>query len=53
MAMVQIRVVDLENQEVVERHVVVEMDWKGPVANYPWFEHRVHLVTFEVEEVLK
>ncbi|GJT34433.1 hypothetical protein Tco_0924852 [Tanacetum coccineum] len=23
------------------------------VANYPWFEHRDHLVTFEVEEVLE
>nr|GEV46008.1 hypothetical protein [Tanacetum cinerariifolium] len=27
-AMVQIRVVDFESREVVERHVVVEMDWK-------------------------
>ncbi|GKB04463.1 hypothetical protein Tco_0832606 [Tanacetum coccineum] len=53
MAMVQIRVVDLENQEVVERHMVVEMDWKGTMANYPWFVHMDHLVTFEVVEVLE
>nr|GEV97368.1 hypothetical protein [Tanacetum cinerariifolium] len=26
---------------------------KGVVANYPWFEHRDHFVTFEVEEVLE
>ncbi|GJX49163.1 putative reverse transcriptase domain-containing protein, partial [Tanacetum coccineum] len=39
--------------EVVKRHVVVEMDSKGPVANYPWFKHRDHLVTLEVEEVLE
>ncbi|GKA60159.1 hypothetical protein Tco_0759472 [Tanacetum coccineum] len=26
---------------------------EGPVANYPWFEHRDHLVTFKVEEVLE
>ncbi|GJY40950.1 hypothetical protein Tco_0428220 [Tanacetum coccineum] len=26
---------------------------EGSVANYPWFEHRDHLVTFEVEEVLE
>ncbi|GJZ95412.1 hypothetical protein Tco_0667746 [Tanacetum coccineum] len=53
MVMVQIRLVDLENQEVVVRHVVVEMDYMGPVAYYPWFELRDHLVTFVVEEVLK
>ncbi|GJW71264.1 hypothetical protein Tco_0128181 [Tanacetum coccineum] len=53
MAVVQIRVVDLENQEVVVKHVVVEMDYKGLVANYPWFEHKDHLVTFIVEEVLE
>ncbi|GJW78756.1 hypothetical protein Tco_0140438 [Tanacetum coccineum] len=45
MLMVQIRVVDLENREVVVRHVVMD--------NYPWFEHRDHLVMFVVEEVLK
>ncbi|GJT99879.1 hypothetical protein Tco_1110218 [Tanacetum coccineum] len=49
----QVEVVDFENQKVVERHVVVEMDYKCPVANYPWFKHRDHLVTFEVEEVLE
>ncbi|GKD08761.1 hypothetical protein Tco_1188446, partial [Tanacetum coccineum] len=38
---------------VVVRHVVVEMDLKDPVANYPWFEHKVHLVTCEVVEVLE
>ncbi|GJR29234.1 hypothetical protein Tco_1105466 [Tanacetum coccineum] len=48
-----VEVVDFENQKVVERHVVVEMDYKCPVANYPWFKHRDHLVTFEVEEVLE
>ncbi|GJT99875.1 hypothetical protein Tco_1110214 [Tanacetum coccineum] len=49
----QVEVVDFENQKVVERHVVVEMDYKCPVANYSWFKRRDHLVTFEVEEVLK
>ncbi|GJT21052.1 hypothetical protein Tco_0890989 [Tanacetum coccineum] len=26
---------------------------EGPVANYPWFEHRDHLVTFKVRTVLE
>nr|GEV56105.1 putative reverse transcriptase domain-containing protein [Tanacetum cinerariifolium] len=50
---VQIRVADLEIREVVMRHVMVEMDLKDPVANYPWFEHKDHLVTLLVEEVLE
>ncbi|GJT79132.1 hypothetical protein Tco_1045857 [Tanacetum coccineum] len=50
---VQIRVADLEIREVIIRHVVVEMDLKGPVANCPSLTHRVCLVTFEVEEVLE
>ncbi|GJV23365.1 hypothetical protein Tco_1376060 [Tanacetum coccineum] len=53
MAMVQIWVVDLESREVVKTHVAVEMDWRGPVANYPRFKHRGHLVTVEVEEVFE
>ncbi|GKE89433.1 hypothetical protein Tco_1566908 [Tanacetum coccineum] len=52
MVVVQIREVDLENREVVVKHVVVEIDLKCPMANYPWFEHRDHLVIFVVEEVL-
>ncbi|GKC16280.1 hypothetical protein Tco_1013062 [Tanacetum coccineum] len=53
MVVVQIRVADLEIQEVVVRHVVVEMDLKGPVANCPSLTHRGYLVTFVVEEVLE
>ncbi|GJU58130.1 hypothetical protein Tco_1235896 [Tanacetum coccineum] len=53
MVVVQIRVVDLENREVVIKHVVVEMDYKGPVANYPWFKNRDYLVIFVVGEVLE
>ena len=49
----QIPVVDVETRVVVVRHVVVEMDLKSPVANYPWFEHKVHLVTFVVVEALE
>nr|GEV17744.1 Toll/interleukin-1 receptor (TIR) domain-containing protein [Tanacetum cinerariifolium] len=45
--------VDLKNREVVMKHVVVEMDLKGPVANYLWFEHKDYLVIFVVEEVLE
>nr|GFB40682.1 hypothetical protein [Tanacetum cinerariifolium] len=50
---VQIRVADLEIREVVMRHVVVEMDLKGPVANCPSLTHRGYLVTFVLEEVLE
>ncbi|GJS31699.1 hypothetical protein Tco_0492319 [Tanacetum coccineum] len=53
MVVVQIRVADLEIREVVVRHVVVEMDLKGLVANYPWFKHKDHFVSFVVEEVLE
>ncbi|GJV36827.1 hypothetical protein Tco_1409304 [Tanacetum coccineum] len=53
MVVVQIWVVDLENQEVVMRHVVVEMDWRGPVANCPSLIHRGYLVTYVVEEVIE
>nr|GFA04282.1 hypothetical protein [Tanacetum cinerariifolium] len=44
---------DLEIQEVVMRHVVVEIDLKGPVAICPSLTHRGYLVTFVVEEVLE
>ncbi|GJW34266.1 hypothetical protein Tco_0054298 [Tanacetum coccineum] len=53
MVVAQILVVDVENRVVVVSLVVVEMDLKGPVANYLWFEHNVHLVTFVVVEVLE
>ncbi|GKA69658.1 hypothetical protein Tco_0775722 [Tanacetum coccineum] len=53
MVVVQIRVADLEIREVVMRHVVVEMDLKGPVANCPSLTHKGYLVTFVVEEVLE
>ncbi|GJX52808.1 hypothetical protein Tco_0281177 [Tanacetum coccineum] len=53
MVVVQIQVANLEIQEVVMRHVVVEMDLKGPVANCPSLTHMGYLVTFVVEEVLK
>ncbi|GKC67789.1 hypothetical protein Tco_1100387 [Tanacetum coccineum] len=53
MVVVQIQVADLEIREVVMRYVVVEMDLKGPVANYPWFKHKDHFVTFVEKEVLE
>ncbi|GJS57441.1 hypothetical protein Tco_0652225 [Tanacetum coccineum] len=53
MVVVQIRVVDLEIRKVVVRHVVVEMDLKGLVANCPSLTHRGYFVTFVVEEVLE
>nr|GEU58291.1 zinc finger, CCHC-type [Tanacetum cinerariifolium] len=46
-------VMDLEIREVVVRHVVVEMDLKGPVANCPSLTHKGYLVTFVVEDVLE
>ncbi|GKC40404.1 hypothetical protein Tco_1052788 [Tanacetum coccineum] len=52
MIVVQIRVMDLEIREVVVRHVV-EMDLKGPVANYPSLSRKGYLVTFVLEEVLE
>ncbi|GJV47768.1 hypothetical protein Tco_1437980 [Tanacetum coccineum] len=53
MVVVQIRVADLEIQEVVVRHVVVEMDLKGLVANCLSLSHKGYLVTSVVEEVLE
>ncbi|GJX54048.1 putative reverse transcriptase domain-containing protein [Tanacetum coccineum] len=53
MVVVQIRVVDLENREVVVRHVVVEMDLKDPVTNCPSLTHRGYLVTIVLEEVFE
>nr|GFC84844.1 hypothetical protein [Tanacetum cinerariifolium] len=50
---VQIRATDLEIQKVVVRHVVVEMDLKGPMANFLMLTHKGYLVTFVVEEVLE
>nr|GEY44063.1 ribonuclease H-like domain-containing protein [Tanacetum cinerariifolium] len=50
---VQIRVVDLENQEVVVRHVVLKIDWRGPMANCLSLIHRGYLVTYVVEDVLE
>nr|GEV53504.1 hypothetical protein [Tanacetum cinerariifolium] len=44
---------DLEIREVVVRHVVIEMDLKGSVANCPSLTHKGYLVTFVVEEVLE
>ncbi|GKA48924.1 hypothetical protein Tco_0741882 [Tanacetum coccineum] len=35
------------------RHVVVEMDLKGPMANCPLLTHKGYLVTFVVVEVLE
>ncbi|GJS39602.1 hypothetical protein Tco_0564645 [Tanacetum coccineum] len=49
----QVEVANLEIQEVVERHVVVEMDLKGPVANCSSLTHKGYFVTFVVEEVLE
>ncbi|GKC64652.1 hypothetical protein Tco_1097250 [Tanacetum coccineum] len=46
-------VADLEIQEVVVRHIVVEMDLKGPVANCPSLRHKGYLVKFVVKEVLE
>ncbi|GKA42647.1 hypothetical protein Tco_0735307 [Tanacetum coccineum] len=53
MVVVQIRVADLEIQEVVMRHVVVDIDLKGLVANFPSLSHKGYLVTSVVEEVLE
>ncbi|GJV76115.1 hypothetical protein Tco_1507699 [Tanacetum coccineum] len=53
MVVVQIRVADLEIQEVVMRYVVVEMDLKGLVANYPSLTHKGYLVIFVVKGVLE
>nr|GEW23643.1 hypothetical protein [Tanacetum cinerariifolium] len=53
MVVVQIQVADLEIQEAVVRHVVVEMVLKGPVANFLSLSHKGYLVTFVMEEVLE
>nr|GEU47471.1 hypothetical protein [Tanacetum cinerariifolium] len=53
MVVVQIRVADLEIQEVVVRHVMVEMDLKGPMVNCPSLTYKGYLMTFVVEEVLE
>ncbi|GKA28442.1 hypothetical protein Tco_0714610 [Tanacetum coccineum] len=53
MVVVQIRVADLEIQEMVVRHMVVELDLKVPVANFPLLTYRCYSVTFVVEEVLE
>nr|GEW02247.1 hypothetical protein [Tanacetum cinerariifolium] len=53
MVVVQIRVVDLENREVVVRYLVVEIDWRGPMANCLSLIRRGYLVTHVVEEVLE
>nr|GEX03685.1 hypothetical protein [Tanacetum cinerariifolium] len=50
---VQIRVVDVEIRVVVMRPDVVEMDLKGPVANYLRLTHKGHLVTKFVVRVLE
>ncbi|GJR51588.1 hypothetical protein Tco_1402109 [Tanacetum coccineum] len=50
---VQTLVEDLEIPVVVVRHMVVEMDLKDLMANYPWLKHSGHLVKFVVVEVLK
>nr|GEW68044.1 hypothetical protein [Tanacetum cinerariifolium] len=52
-SVVQIRVVDVRNRVVVVRHVAVKMDLKGPVANYPWLQHKGHFVIFVVVKVLE
>ncbi|GJY25990.1 hypothetical protein Tco_0400716 [Tanacetum coccineum] len=49
MVVVQIRVEDLEIQEVVVRHMVVEMDLKGQVANCPSLTHRGYLCVLLLE----
>ncbi|GKA64208.1 hypothetical protein Tco_0763814 [Tanacetum coccineum] len=53
MVVVQIRVADLEIYEVVVRHVVVEMDQRGLVANCPSLTHEGYWETFVVENVLE
>nr|GEY80551.1 hypothetical protein [Tanacetum cinerariifolium] len=53
MVVVQILVADLEFREVVVRHVVVEMDLNGLVANCPSLTHKGYLVIFVMEEVLE
>nr|GEY30929.1 hypothetical protein [Tanacetum cinerariifolium] len=53
MVVIQIQVADLEIQEVVVRHVAVEMDLKGLMANCLLLIPNGYLVTFVVEEVLK
>ncbi|GKF11975.1 hypothetical protein Tco_0049901 [Tanacetum coccineum] len=50
--MVELMVV-VQIREVVMRHVVLEMDLKGLVANCPSLTHKGYLVTFVVEEVLE
>ncbi|GKD14947.1 hypothetical protein Tco_1199354 [Tanacetum coccineum] len=50
--MVELMVV-VQIREVVMRHVVVEIDLKGHVANCPSLTHKGYLVTFVVEEVLE
>nr|GEW95037.1 hypothetical protein [Tanacetum cinerariifolium] len=50
---VQILVADLEFREVVMRHVVVEIDLNGLVANCPSLTHKGYLVIFVMEEVLE
>ncbi|GJZ50997.1 hypothetical protein Tco_0605512 [Tanacetum coccineum] len=53
-SVVQNLVVDVEIQEVVVRHEVVEIDLKVPVANCSWLTYKGHLVTkFVVVEVLE
>ncbi|GKC03209.1 hypothetical protein Tco_0994819 [Tanacetum coccineum] len=49
----QIRVVDVEIRVVIERHEVVEIDLKDPVANSSRLTHKGHLVTKFVVEVLE
>ncbi|GKB06881.1 hypothetical protein Tco_0835114 [Tanacetum coccineum] len=46
-------VVDVQIRVVDERHEVVAMDLKDPVANYLWLRHEYHEVVFVGEEVLK
>ncbi|GJW54407.1 hypothetical protein Tco_0098492 [Tanacetum coccineum] len=53
MVVVKIWVADFEIREVDVRHVVVELDLKGLVANCLSLTHRGYLVTFLVEEVLE
>ncbi|GJY94399.1 hypothetical protein Tco_0510760, partial [Tanacetum coccineum] len=45
--------VEVHYYKVVMRHMVVEMDLKGPVANCPSLTHKGYLVTFVVEQVLE
>nr|GEY27603.1 hypothetical protein [Tanacetum cinerariifolium] len=53
MVVIKIWVADLEIWEVVVRHVVLEIDLKGWVANCSSLTHRGYLLTFVVEEVLE